>query len=126
MTPPVVFPLNDMCCREADLDGMTARTNPSRRRLACGCLAVAWALANWGGMILQSVLVGWILIAWWLLCGVLALGSVVLASIELIASWQALRADQRRCLRDQQEEIERSASEGTTAADFSSRRPADD
>ena len=88
---------------------MIARTNPSRRRLACGCLAVAWALANWGGMVLQSLLTGWIFTAWWLLCGVLALGSVALASLEVIASWRGFRADQRRCVRDQREVIESEA-----------------
>ena len=125
-TPPVVFSLNDAVCREGNIAGMTARTNPLRRWLAYCCLAVAWALANWGGMVLQPFLTGWIFAAWWLLCAVLALLSVVLASIEAIASWRGFRANQRRCLRDQREEIDKAAPGRTKEADLGSRRPADD
>ncbi len=128
MTLPVVVPLNDAASGEGNIAGMIARTNPLRRWFAHCCLAVAWALANWGGMVLQPLLSGWIFNAWWLTCAVLALLSVVLASIEVMASWRGLHADQRRCRRDQQEEIDSEVPGRTKTkkAAFRSRRPGDD
>jgi uncharacterized membrane protein len=124
MTLAVVLPLNDVVRREGNIAGMTARTNPSRRWFAFCCLAISWALANWGAMVLQPFLTGWIFNGWWLLCAVLALLSVVLASIEVIASWRGFRAEQRRCRHDQREEIDKEAPGGTT--DPRSGRPTDD
>ena len=126
MTLPVVFPLNDAASREENIAGMIARTNPLRRWFAHCCLAVSWALANWGGMVLQPFLSGWIFNAWWLTCAVLALLSIVLASIEVMASWRGFRADQRRCRRDQQQEIDSGVPGRTKKAALRSRRPGDD
>ena len=103
----MVIPPNDAAAFAGDNAGMTTRINALRRWLACCCLAVAWALANWGSMVLQPFLTGWRFIAWWLLCAGLALLSVVLASMEVLAAWRGLRADQRRCQRDQSEVFDR-------------------
>ena len=111
MTPRVVFPLNDSVWNEGKITGMTPRTNPSRHWLACCCLAVAWALANWGGMVLNSILAGWLFIAWWSLCAALALFSVVLAFVEVIHSWRGLRDEQRRCQSDQRRHLDQEAQE---------------
>ena len=122
----VVFPLNDDASREGNIAGMTTRINALRHWLACCCLAVAWALANWGSMVLQPVLTGWIFTVWWLLCAGLALFSVVLASIEVIICWRSLRANQRRCLRDQSKEFEKESLERKKEMKPSPRRPTDD
>ena len=118
----VVVLLNDAAIGAGNIAAMTDRTNPARRWFANCCLAVAWALANWGAMVLQPVLTGWIFTLWWSLCAMLALSSVILASIEVIASWRGMRAAQRRCRRDQRQEFDESAPETTKEADPGLRR----
>lgn len=125
MTPRVVFPPNDAASRAGDSAGMTTRINAWRRWLACCCLAVAWALANWGSMVLQPYLTGWRFTAWWLLCAGLASLSVVLASMEVLAAWRGLRAGQRRCQRDQSEELEGESLDRKRDAHSGPRRPDD-
>jgi len=107
MKPTMVVPRTDRRSLAGNVGSVTLRSPSWRRWLACLCLALAWALANWGAMVLQSVLSGWWFDAWWILCGTLAFTSVSLATLEVAASWRWMREDQRRCIERQEAEIAR-------------------
>ena len=79
-----------------------------RRWLALMSLAVAWAMSNWGCLVLQRTLYGGWFAAYWLVCLALALAAIGFALSDLLASWRAYKQEQNRCLRDQQEADENS------------------
>jgi uncharacterized membrane protein len=77
-----------------------------RRWLALMCLGFAWAMTNWGCLVLQRVLRGWGFAVYWLICVTLAAAAVALALVDLFISWRAYRTEKARCQREQQEAAE--------------------
>lgn len=72
-----------------------------RRWLALMSLALAWAMANWGCLVLQRTLDGVWFAAYWLVCLALALAAIGFALSDLRVSWRAYQEERSRCLRDQ-------------------------
>lgn len=81
------------------------------------CLAFAWAMANWGCLVLHRALYGWWFAGYWLVCLVLALAAVGLALVDLLVSWRAYRAEKARCRREQEDSVEKSAAPGVRTDD---------
>jgi hypothetical protein len=82
-----------------------------RRWLALMCLALAWAMANWGCLVLQRALYGVWFAAYWLVCLALALAAIGFALSDLLASWRAYRVEKDRCLRQQNDDGENGSSD---------------
>jgi hypothetical protein len=62
-------------------------------------LAIAAGMLNWGHLILQPLLHGWVFVTYWVVCIAFALAAVVFAIVDVCAVRRNIRAAHRELAR---------------------------
>jgi hypothetical protein len=78
---------------------MTKPTDTMQRWLGLLWLAIAGGMLNWGHLVLQPFLRGWIAVAYWITCILFALAAVVCAALDIRTVRRQVRIEHAKLAR---------------------------